>query len=286
MLTFLMLLACAGTDEAGDPGGLPGLGSDTSGSEVDVPPTSGEPVPRVVLHEAFSGSNCGPCAPAAENLSAALADKSGMYAMLKYQIGSDPYISPEAVSRRMFYLPGADTYSIPWVVADGVHEFHPNEMDHGGAYLAEDFDTLAAHQAFLQVDVEMEVTDQTVDITVDLYPTIDITGEDLRLFIAIKEITTQNNVGSNGQTEFHDVLKKFVPDNNGTPINTLVAGEQSTHTAQYVFQGEYDAETGISNPVDHSTAHTVEGFDDLAVVVWVQDLSTWEVFNAGMAGGH
>jgi hypothetical protein len=269
MLTLLMLLACTDGDKPSSPG---------------APPTDA-PVTRIVLHEAFSGSNCGPCAPAAENISAALADKAGEYAMLKFQIGSDPYITREAVSRRMFYLPDAEEYGIPWVVADGIHEFHPNEMDHGGVYTPEDFDALAALPANLEVDVSMTVTEQTVDITVDLYPTIDISGEDLRLMVAIKELTTLNNVGSNGQTEFHDVLKKFVP-NDGTPLDTLIAGEATTHNLQFTFQGDYDTEAGFPSGVDHNTAHTVENFSNLAVVAWVQDLDSWEVFNAGEAGGH
>jgi hypothetical protein len=36
--------------------------------------------------------------------------------------------------------------------------------------------------------------------------------------------------------------------------------------------------------VDHDDAHTVEEFDDLAVVVWVQDMDTWEVFNTAWTG--
>jgi hypothetical protein len=244
------------------------------------------PITRIVLHEAFSGSNCGPCAPAADNISAALADREGEYAMLKFQIGSDPYITREAVRRRMFYLPNEENYSIPWVVADGIHEFHPNDMDHGGVYTPEDFDALAVLPAYLVVDVSMTLTEQTVDITVELSPSVDISGEDLRLMVAIKELKTFNNVGSNGQAEFHHVLKKFVPDESGTALTTLIAGETTTHNLQFVFQGDYDADAGYANQVDHATAHTVEEFSDLAVVAWVQDLDSWEVFNAGEAGGH
>ena len=244
------------------------------------------PLTRIVLHEAFSGSNCGPCAPAADNIATALADKEGDYAMLKFQIGSDPYITREAVRRRMFYLPGEENYGIPWVVADGIHEFHPNDMDHGGVYTPEDFDALAVLPTYLKVDVSMTLTGQTVDIKVKLSPTVDIAGEDLRLMVAIKELTTFNNVGSNGQAEFHHVLKKFVPDESGTALDTLIAGETTTHNLQFVFQGDYDEDAGYDSPVDHATAHTVEEFSDLAVVAWVQDLDSWEVFNAGEAGGH
>jgi hypothetical protein len=282
LLPLLLIPFSVGCDlkEAEDPSGT------DDGGSVSVRSELGAPVTRIVLHEAFSGSNCGPCAPAADNISAALADQSGEYAMLKFQIGSDPYITREAVRRRMFYLPGEETYGIPWVVADGIHEFHPNDMDHGGVYTPEDFDALAVLPAYLVVDVSMTLTGQTVDIAVELYPTVDIAGEDLRLMVAIKELTTFNNVGSNDQTEFHDVLKKFVPNDSGTPLDTLIAGEATTHDLQFVFQGSYDTEAGYASQVDHATAHTVEDFSNLAVVAWVQDLDSWEVFNAGEAGGH
>jgi len=282
LLLWLLIPLTVGCDRTKE------LSGRDTGAATGGRPDLGEPVPRIVLHEAFSGSNCGPCAPAADNISAALADQSGEYAMVKFQIGSDPYITREAVRRRMFYLPDEETYGIPWVVADGIHEFHPNEMDHGGVYTAEDFEELAVLPAYLEVDVSMTVTGQTVDIAVELYPTIDIAGENLRLLVAIKELTTFNNVGSNGQAEFHDVLKKFVPDDSGIALDTLIAGEATTHDLQFVFQGSYDTEAGYGTEVDHTTAHTVEDFSNLAVVAWVQDLDleSWEVFNAGEAGGH
>ena len=279
MFALWMVLACTGPKEALDSG-------PPSPTDLDGGPPIGEPVTRVVLHEVFSGSNCGPCAPAAENMAAALSDRDGTYSLLKYQIGSDPYITTEAVDRRMLYLPGESSYSIPWAVADGRYEFHPNEMDDGEPYAADDFQTLSEQPAYLQVSVRASTTEQTMTVDVELWPTRDISGEDLRLFVAIKENTTENNVGSNGQTEFKAVLKKFVPDGDGIALETLVAGTPSSHSLSYTFAGEYDPDTSISAPVDHGTAHTVEDFADLDVVAWVQDMTTWEVFNSGVSGAH
>ena len=171
-------------------------------------------------------------------------------------------------------------------MADGIHEFHPNEMNHGGAYAAEDFEELVNLPAFLHVDVAATVSGQTVSIDIELWPSIDFSSEDLRLMVAIKEGTTVNNVGSNGQTEFHDVFKKFVPDQHGTPLGELIAGDTTMHTLDYTFVGEYQADTSISNMVDHDLAHTVEDFDDLTVIAWVQDMTSWEVFNAGVSASE
>lgn len=243
-------------------------------------------VERIVLHEAFSGSNCGPCEPAARNLSNALNEADGRYAMLKYQIGSDPYISAEAVGRRMMYLPGESSYGIPYVHADGTNDFHPNEMDDGEPYDATDFELLAQVDAPLAVDVTMALDGQMVSTLVTLDPIENVESADLRLMVAIIENTTSENVGSNGQTEFHSVFKKFVPDSQGTSLDALIAGEPVSFDLSYEFQGEYANDTAIDNQVDHSTEHTVEEFEDLAVIAWVQDAVSWTVYNTGFDGTH
>ncbi len=265
MWTALMILACS-----------------TQSQEADYTPP--EPPERMVLHEIFSGSNCGPCAPAADNIAAVLDEQAGKYAIVEYQIGSDPYITREAVNRRMFYLPDEETYGIPYVHADG-NGFHQNNMDgEETPYSIEDFTAFAEVPTILGITLTKEVNGQTVDIDITLNPWEDIIGDNLRLMVAINENTTYQNVGSNGQTEFHNVFKKYIPDDGGTLLESLSAGEPSRHTFSYTFAGAYDEEASFGTMVDHDTAHTVEEFDDLAVVVWVQDLDTWEVFNTTWSG--
>jgi len=270
MLPMLALFACTapGVDTAVD-------------TDVDTapPPTS----TRIVLHEVFSGSNCGPCLEAAASLEAALVGNEGRYALVEYQIGSDPYITQEASGRRTFYMPGESDY-IPWIQADGTHGFHPNDMGEGEAYAPADLAALADIPSELDVHLQMEVTGQRVDITVSLRPTADIVGGDLRLMVSINENITHLNVGSNGQTEFHNVMKKFVPDEGGTSLGVLEASETYVHELSHTFPGDYDEEVGYPKEVDHDEAHTVEEFEDLKVVAWVQDFSTWEVFNSNWIG--
>ena len=70
-------------------------------------------------------------------------------------------------------------------------------------------------------------------------------------------------------------------------VREVLAGDVISDTYVYTFQGEYDPDTGLprggENPkhyVDHRRAHTVEEFDDLEVVVWVQDQVTKEVYQS------
>ncbi len=248
------------------------------------PVDTGEPLPtettRMVLHEAFTGSTCGPCAPATENIKRVLEAYPGQYTLLKIHVGSDPYLSSEGIKRRLYYLPGESSYGIPFVHADGVNGFHPNLMNAEAGYQNADFEAFAAVPSVLEMSVSHTVTEQTVDWVIDLLPLADVPADNLRLHVAIMEGTTYNNVGTNGQTEFHNVMKKLVPDQHGSPMEALTRGETVQLTGSYTFQGSYAEGTGISNPVDHSSEHTVEEFEDLEVVVWVQNEETWEVYQS------
>lgn len=253
-----------------------------SGEEEAELPTETQ---RRVLHEVFSGSNCGPCLEADARLLDVLHANEGKYVLLSYQIGSDPYVTQEGVQRRMSYLPSdAESYSIPWVQADGDHGFHPNEINDDEGYGQANFDEFVAEPCALELVVNHEVDGQTVDIEVTLTPLQDEPSEELSLHVAIIEGTTYENIGSNGQTEFHHVMKKMLPDHLGRPLDPLVRGEVVSITDTYTFQGDYDDDTSISNAVNHEEAHTVEEFEDLSVVVFVQDEGTRQVHQSAWSG--
>ena len=258
------------------------------------PPSLEFTAQRMVLHEVFSASNCGPCFEAEENLNRVWEAYPDQYTVVDYQVGSDRYITQEALSRRMYYLPedAGGSYSIPYVHADGVNGFHPNlwhaengeDADH---YNEQDFLTFASVPTHLRIDVDHVVEGQTVTIDWSITAGGDYPSEDLVVHVAISEKTTTRNVGSNGLTEFHHVMKKMVPNRLGSPLGALVVGDVIEDTYTYTFQGDYDPNAGYPNPnapieerkhlIDHATAHTVEEFDDLEVVVWVQDKVTKEV---------
>jgi hypothetical protein len=225
----------------------------------------------------FTGSTCGPCYAADETLVAVLDANPGEYTWVSYQVGSDPYTSQEGVSRRMYYLPDAKNYSIPYLHVDGVHGLHPSEYNDDAGYQQADFEEFQLDVAPIALAVSHEVTGQTVDIWVDVLTLIDVESDDLVLHAAIIESVTSLNLGTNGQTEFHHVMKKMAPDDEGTAIEPLVRGQQVTFELSYTFQGEYSSETGWGDPVEHDVEHTVEEFDDLSVVVWVQDRESWQV---------
>ena len=251
--------------------------ADDAAPPVDAAPTA---VERRVLHECFTGSNCGPCFESSAFLEAVFDANPGKYTAIKYQIGSDPYVSREAIDRRMMYLPDQTTYDIPYVHADGTNGFHPNEINDDQGYQQANFDTFQSVPSPLEITVSHTVEAQTINVDVELEAFDAVAGDRLRLFIAVIENVTYENVGSNGQTEFHRVFKKFIPDAGGIPLEPLARGEQLSIRREYTFQGAYTDATGIRNMVRHDREHTVEEFSDLSVVVFVQDVTSWEVFQS------
>ncbi len=259
-------------------------GNGDSGGTDDTDDTGEAPLlistERKVLHEVFTGSNTGPCLGADALMDAIFHDNPGRYTTIKYQLGTDPYITTESVSRRMYYLPGESSYAIPYVHADGIHGFHPAELNDDEGYGESDLDAFVDVGSILLLDVSHTISGQTVDFEVSWTALDPIEGDNLVLHAAIIENMTTLNIGSNGQTEFHQVMKKLVPDEEGTPIESMVREDEGSLSLSYTFNGSYDDDTSNTDMVDHLSAHTVEEFDDLEVVVWVQDTLTWEVYQS------
>ena len=262
---------------------------DDSDSEVGLAPFDGNcdgTFQRKTLHEVFGGSTCSPCGPADALILDVLHQNEGDYVLLAYQVGSDPYVSSEGVSRRTGYIPPPSdgSYSIPWLQVDGENGFHPVEMNNDDGYTDADFDSFAEVPCHLGMEIDVTLDGQTVDASVTLLPGQDYDGEHLVLHTVIIEDVTYLNVGTNGQTEFHHVMKKMVPDQNGLSIDPLVRGESVSFEQSWTFQGDYDDTTGISNMIDHDSAHTVESFSGLSVIAFVQDSKTLQIHQSIWSG--
>ena len=88
---------------------------------------------------------------------------------------------------------------------------------------------------------------------------------DARVFISVNEKETHNNVGGNGETSFHHVFMKMLPDAQGTAVSF-----KATELGQFEFTQ------------DMSSTH-VEEMSDLEVSIWVQNYNSKEMFNSRFA---
>lgn len=235
-------------------------------------------VQRVPLFEIFTSSTCPPCTPGNENFHSIVDTKpQAEFVSIKYQQDfpgtGDPYATFDAVDRRGFY----GINSIPRMEIDGGWDGNANSFSQA-LYV----DALAKPAfTFLHATYSVDVATQTVDFDIEALPIIDYPAGNYRLQIAIIENLTTQNVKTNGETEFYQVLKKMYLDENGITV-TLDNLTTSTFSSEYTFQGNYRLPSNgqAANRIDHATEHSVEEFSDLRVVVWLEEVDTKEVLQA------
>jgi hypothetical protein len=225
--------------------------------------------------ESFTSSTCGPCVAGNVNVASVLtAYSDDQYSLLKYQMSwpgsGDPYYTLEGGDRRTYY----NVNAVPDFILDG-NVWQGNSS----SLVNSQVDAVLANPAFAEISSYFTVTGQTVDITVSINPIGDFANS-LTLYTAIYEIKTYNNVGSNGETEFGNVMKKMVPGSMGFALPTLQTGVAVVENFSHTFQGSYTLPPDANSPIDHTTQHSIEDFNNLGVVTWIQDDATKEVIQS------
>ena len=235
---------------------------------------SANSVPRTVLMETFTSSTCGPCVNGNINIGNILAANQGKWACIKYQMSwpgsGDPYYTAEGGVRRQFY----GVNSVPRQEIDGGYDGNSSSVTQT------DFDAAYNTPAFVAMDAYMimDTVSHHLTVGVNIDPKMDLPN-DAKLFIGIVERTTYNNVGSNGETEFHWVMKKMIPDANGTAV-PATSGNPFSKYFNYTFQGNYRLPANAQSPINHATEHSVEEFSDLVAVCWIQNATTKTVYQS------
>jgi len=239
-------------------------------------------VPRYVLVEGFSSSTCPPCNAGNVNLKNVLtqhADNGGKHTLIKYQMSwpgnGDPYYTTEGNTKRNLY----GVNSVPWVIINGVKR----DVTLTNIKNAEDV------PSYVKVSGNYYIAGQTIGATINVEPTMNISGgNSLRLYVAIVEKVTNNNWKttpnqSNGERVFYQIMKKFMPNASGIILGDIEANQIITHELSWEFIGDYRLPVNATKPINHNIEHSVEDFDNLEVVAWVQNTSTKEVYNSGTA---
>ncbi len=206
-----------------------------------------EIINRKPLFEVFTSSTCGTCPYANETVDAVLQNNPGAYSLVKYQVywpgDGDPYYIVDDSVRSVYYGVGG----VPDLYANG------NYTD-GFSFSQSTFTTASEQGAFASIDLSYFYDGANITVNVSVIPKINILNASLHM--AVVEKTTYDNVGSNGETEFHNVVMAMLPDGDGIhtdlSIDTPVTVSESTNLANTF----------------------IEEFDDLQVVVWVQDNET------------
>ena len=210
---------------------------------------------RIPMIEHFSSSTCGPCVNVNTTMLNFCNNNAGRFTYTKYQMNwpgsGDPYYTTEGGTRRTYYGVSA----VPQCFLDG--------EDQGYAAITQGaFDEHAERVAFMDIRGFFTVEGNTISVIVDAMPYIDVNA---RVYVSVNEKVTHGNVGTNGETEFHHVFMKMLPDAQGTSVNFTACELQHLEFTQ-----------------DMSGTH-VEEMDDLEVSIWVQEYNTHEIFNSRFA---
>ena len=232
---------------------------------------------RKPMLEVFTSSTCGPCVQGNINLATVLSNYPEQFSLLKYQMSwpgnGDPYFTQEGYDRRVFY----GVNSVPRLEIDGGFDANPSGMTN------QDFDDFAAIPSFTSLSANYSIGGQSVDVSITIDPLENMNSNNLTLYTGIFEFLTYNNSSTNGEIEFSNVMKKMLPDAGGYSINPLQAGVQVIENFSFTFQGNYTLPADANTPINHMLNHSVEDFENLGVVVWIQDDITKEILQSTTA---
>ena len=208
---------------------------------------------RIPMIEHFSSSTCGPCVSVNTGMGNLTNANPGKFTYTKYQMNwpgnGDPYYTEEGGVRRQFYGVNA----VPNVCLEGTNL--------GATVMTQaQLDNAYNTPSFGDVRGSFNVTGNTINVKVDFMSFYDMTVE--KAFVTVNEKVTHNNVGGNGETEFHHVFMKFLTSPSGDALNIPAGEYQHFEWSQ-----------------DMSSTH-VEEMSDLEVSAWIQDIASHEVINS------
>ncbi len=237
--------------------------------------------PRQPLVETFTSSTCGPCRPGNANLHSILDGLTEQPVVLKWQQNfpgaGDPYCTDETVGRRNYY----EINAIPNTNVDGIYfDGNTNIITASNITGARERGALVN----IQAQYELDPSNQSIRVYGTVLASVGLV-DGMRLMIAVRENKTVNNIGTNGETEFFDVVKKVLPDLDGIILPELQAGESYDFDLTYSFPGDYrlPANGQPANRIDLETEHSVEDFNDLSASVWVEDRDVQFILGAANA---
>ena len=210
---------------------------------------------RIPMIEHFSSSTCGPCVSVNNQMNNFCNNNAGAFTYTKYQMNwpgsGDPYYTEEGGTRRNFYGVSA----VPQCFLDG--------EDQGYAAVQQSvFNQHTNYTAFMDIRGSFTVEGNTIHVIADVMPFIDA---NVRVFVSVNEKETHGNVGSNGETTFHHIFMKMLPNAQGTSVNFVSTELQRLEFTQ-----------------DMSSTH-VEEMSDLEVSIWVQNYNSHEILNSHFA---
>ena len=206
--------------------------------------------------EEFTSSTCPPCNGFNNVFVPWVAEHEGQVTVLKYQMNwpgaGDDYYTAEGGVRKDYY----GVSGVPSIFGNGEFIGTPGQVPQLSEVI-EWFDEASQLPGYISIASAFSLNGTVVDINANILPYQDFPS--LRLYVAVFEWMTTGNVGTNGETEFENVMMKMVPDAYGTEVDL---------NNMEIFQ--------FSQSIDLDGTN-VEEWDDLGVVFFLQNYGTKEI---------
>jgi PKD repeat protein len=217
---------------------------------------------RLVLVEHFTQASCGPCASQNPTLQATLNANSTEAISLKHQVswpGVDPMYNHYPAGpddRRTYYgITGVPNTTLDGTSGPGAPNTVVTAATIGARY---------GVSSPFTINVSFTNSGGVLNASADLQCTQAISGNLVAHIVVIeKHVAFATAPGSNGETDFYNVVKQYLPGTSGSAMaGTWTVGQ--TQTVNESWTNVYDE-------------------SELAVVAFIQDVTTKEVHQAGYA---
>jgi hypothetical protein len=233
-------------------------------------------VDRKILNEVFTSSTCPPCTPGNINYNKVI-DGRDKHSTIKYQVNfpgtGDPYCTQEVRDRMTFY----NVNSVPRMEIDGGWDNNAN------SFTTALYDEYQSKPSFIEITGSVSLTwKNTITLDVNVNPLLDNASNNLKLHAAIVEGVTYANKKSNGETQFESVMKKMMTGSVGQVLTPLKKDTKVSKKIAYTFNGGYrlPLDGSAGQHINHLSENSVETWNDLSVVVFVQDATTKEILQS------
>lgn len=211
-------------------------------------------VPRKPLFEEFTSSTCSPCKTFNLGFVPWCNTNEDNITLVKYQMNwpgsGDPYYTEEGGVRREYYGVGY----VPDLYCNGSQV--PTDM----AAVQNAYDQEILKLGMMKIAATHTLNGHIITVDASVLPFSDFPN--CMVQIVVMEKVTHNNATTNGETSFEHVMMKMIPDANGS-----------------AFSFTDRVPVNITETVDLTGTH-VEEWDDLIVAVFVQHISTKEVYQS------
>ncbi|MEG1498881.1 MAG: T9SS type A sorting domain-containing protein [Bacteroidales bacterium] len=225
--------------------------TDTAMKEIYI---TQESVKSRPLFEEFSSASCSPCAAMNQSVINPFNDTYGSrFSLIKYQVnipGRDLYATAEGEKRSFFY----NIHGVPSLFINS------ETTNITTANLLKSLQEQEKEESFFDIQIDTFMVDNKgiAKISYSILPKVNAKG--LLVHTVLVEKETFKNKGSNGETSFHNVMMKMLPNADGNAVPFLANTKKSFSFIQ-----------------NTKSTHTEE-YKDLRLIVFIQDPYTKKVF--------